>query len=109
MHRPHRKPSSAVKQGRRVYKTWQLQDAKAKFSEVFDKVFSDGPQIVTRRNKQAVVIMKEEAYEQLRWKAAKNAPSLIEALLAMPRVRGFKIPDRDPNDRVPNDDPPLFG
>jgi antitoxin Phd len=82
---------------------WQLQDAKARFSEVFTKALDDGPQIVTRRNKQAVVILAENDYKKLKhsWKT----PSLIEALLAMPKVRGFKIPERDKNDTVPLDRP----
>ena len=100
--------SRRLQQERRIAqrrRRWQLQEAKAKFSEVFDRALDDGPQIVTRRNKQAVVIVSEKDYKKLKhsWKT----PSLVEALLAMPRVPGFKIPDRDKEDLVPRD-PPLF-
>jgi prevent-host-death family protein len=84
---------------------WQLQEAKAKFSEVFEKALADGPQIVTRRNKQKVVILSEMDYQKLT--RTGKTPSLIEALLAMPKVRDFKIPHRDPEAMVPPD-PPLF-
>ena len=30
-------------------KTWQVQDAKARFSELLETSLSEGPQIVTRR------------------------------------------------------------
>ena len=82
---------------------WQLQDAKARFSEVFAKALDDGPQIVTRRNKQAVVILAEDDFKKLKhsWKT----PSLVEAFLAMPKVPGFTIPERDRDDMVPLDRP----
>ncbi|HVT80784.1 MAG TPA: type II toxin-antitoxin system Phd/YefM family antitoxin [Phycisphaerae bacterium] len=82
-------------------KQWQLQEAKAKFSEVFDKALEDGPQTVTRRNKQRVVVISEKDYQKLKhsWKT----PSLVEALLAIPKVRGFKIPERDKSVMVPSD------
>ena len=83
------------------YRSWQLQDAKARFSELFDKAIADGPQTVTRRNKQAVVVLSQEDYDKL--KHTRKAPSLVEALLAMPKVPGFKIPERDKTDLVPSD------
>ncbi|MFH1699280.1 MAG: type II toxin-antitoxin system Phd/YefM family antitoxin [Candidatus Zixiibacteriota bacterium] len=44
---------------------WQLQDAKNRFSEVIDKALKYGPQIVTRRGKETVIIMSVEEYRQL--------------------------------------------
>lgn len=41
---------------------WQLKDAKARFSRVVDLAISDGPQIITRRRKDAVVIMDAHQY-----------------------------------------------
>ena len=67
----------------------------------------DGPQVVTRRNKESVVILQEDEYRKLKTKRAKQTPSIIETILAMPRVAGFKIPERDKNDLVPLN-PPLF-
>ena len=46
-------------------KTWQLQTAKARFSEVFRLARSEGPQTVTRQGKEAVVIIPEEEFERL--------------------------------------------
>ena len=44
---------------------WQLQDAKNKFSEVVEKAINVGPQIVTRRGVEAVVVMSVEQYREL--------------------------------------------
>jgi len=37
--------------------SWRLQDAKARLSEVVERALHDGPQIVTRHGKNAVVIV----------------------------------------------------
>ncbi len=44
---------------------WQLQDAKSRFSEVVKKARKDGPQIVTRRGVEAVVVISIEEYPRL--------------------------------------------
>lgn len=44
---------------------WQLQDAKARFSELFRRAHTDGPQIITRRDKESVVMISDEQYERL--------------------------------------------
>jgi antitoxin Phd len=44
---------------------WQVQTAKAKFSEVFRRARSEGPQRITRQGKDGVVMIAEEHYEQL--------------------------------------------
>ncbi len=41
---------------------WQLQEAKNRFSEVFEKALVEGPQIVSRRGAKRVVIISEEEY-----------------------------------------------
>src|ERR1700751_1884076 len=38
-------------------RTWQIKDARAHFSTLVDKAMSDGPQIVTRIGKKAVVVV----------------------------------------------------
>jgi len=45
--------------------TWQLQEAKNKFSNVVDKAHHDGPQIVTKHGKESVVILAIEDYQKL--------------------------------------------
>ena len=39
--------------------TWPLQDAKSRFSELVDKVLSEGPQAVTRRGAEAVAVVTQ--------------------------------------------------
>jgi len=46
-------------------KTWQLQVAKNKFSELVDEAIRNGPQHVTRRGSRAVVVISESEYERL--------------------------------------------
>jgi len=44
---------------------WQVQTAKAKFSEVFRRALSEGPQRILRQGKDGVVMIAEEQYNQL--------------------------------------------
>ena len=44
---------------------WQLQNAKARFSEVFRKARAEGPQWITRQGKEAVVVLPAEEFEKL--------------------------------------------
>jgi len=45
--------------------TWQLQDAKAKFSQLVDKAMHNKPQIVTRRGQNAVVVISFDDYKEM--------------------------------------------
>jgi prevent-host-death family protein len=44
---------------------WQLQDAKARFSEVFQLARTRGPQRITRHGKEAVMVVPAEEFERL--------------------------------------------
>ena len=44
---------------------WQLQDAKNKFSNLVDKAQHNGPQIVTKHGKDAVVVLSIDEYKKL--------------------------------------------
>jgi prevent-host-death family protein len=44
---------------------WKLEDAKARFSEVVRQAREDGPQRVTVRGHDAVVVMSVEEFERL--------------------------------------------
>lgn len=44
---------------------WSLQDAKNRFSEVVDRAQREGPQRVTRRGKDAVVVVSAEEWGSL--------------------------------------------
>jgi antitoxin Phd len=48
---------------------WQLQEAKARFSELFRRARSEGPQLITRQGKECVVMISDEQYERLVGKA----------------------------------------
>jgi len=45
--------------------TWALQDAKNRFSDLVEQAFHDGPQVVTRRGKETVVVLSVEAFQKL--------------------------------------------
>ena len=68
---------------------WQLQTAKAQFSEVFRRARTEGPQYVTRGGKEAVVIVPAEEFEELtarRW----QPKSLVEFFRRSP-LRGTNL------------------
>ena len=68
-------------------RAWRLQDAKAQFSELVDNAMRGVPQHVTRRGKQAVVVLSEADFEALQRNAATKKPTgLIEHLLAIPKT-----------------------
>ena len=46
-------------------RTWKLEDAKNRFSELVRRVLAQGPQRVTRRGRDAVIVMSAEEYERL--------------------------------------------
>jgi len=48
---------------------WQLQTAKAKFSEVFRLARTEGPQRITRQGKEGVVMISDEQYNRLTLKS----------------------------------------
>jgi antitoxin Phd len=45
---------------------WQIQEAKAKFSELVQKAIDEGPQTVSRRGKPAVVVLSAEQFELMK-------------------------------------------
>src|SRR5260370_41471043 len=44
---------------------WQVQTAKARFSEVFRRARTEGPQLITRQGKEGVVMISDEQYDEL--------------------------------------------
>src|SRR6202050_5602549 len=44
---------------------WQIQTAKARFSEVFRRARTDGPQRITKQGKEGVVMISDEQFERL--------------------------------------------
>jgi antitoxin Phd len=48
-----------------IAESWQIQTAKARFSELFRKARTEGPQWVTRQGKESVVVLSGEEYQRL--------------------------------------------
>ena len=60
-------------------KTWQVQDARARFSELLKTSLSEGPQIVTRRGVETAVLVPIDQWRRLE---KMGSPNLKELLLA---------------------------
>ena len=61
---------------------WQLQEAKARFSEVVRRARVDGPQTVTVHGRDEVVIVAAEDFRRLA--PARSGATLVAALQASP-------------------------
>ena len=65
--------------------SWQIQSAKARFSELFRRARTEGPQRITRQGKEGVVMVAEEQYDRLVGKS--NQPkSLVQFFRQSPLV-----------------------
>jgi antitoxin Phd len=70
---------------------WQVQDAKARFSELLNATIKDGPQVVTRRGVETAVLVPIEEWQRLQHSAR---PSLKDLLIGPgPRFENL-IPKR---------------
>jgi len=74
---------------------WQLQSAKARFSELFRRAHSEGPQYVTRQGKEAVVVVPAEEFERLKGK--KKTVGLVQLLAESPFVGSGIDLEREPD------------
>ena len=45
--------------------TWQLQDAKNKFSRVVEKAVNDGPQIITKHGVEVAIVISYAEYQKM--------------------------------------------
>lgn len=72
-------------------RTWQLQEAKSKFSQVINLAIEESPQLITRSGKPVAYIVSAETYEK------EHKPTILEVLLSSPHkklnwtLRGFMI------------------
>ena len=72
-------------------KRWQLQEAKNKLSQVAEEAVTYGPQVITKRGEDAVVVVGKAEYDRL----ARPSNSLVEFLRDSP-LAGCEIDfDRD--------------
>ncbi|MGP0019239.1 MAG: type II toxin-antitoxin system Phd/YefM family antitoxin [Candidatus Sulfotelmatobacter sp.] len=77
--------------------SWQVQSAKARFSEVFRRARTEGPQRITRQGKEGVVMVAEEQYDRLVGKSHQPR-NLVQFFRRSPLV-GVELDlerDRDP-------------
>ena len=63
--------------------TWQLHEAKARFSELFRRVRAEGPQRVVKQRGEAVVIIAAEEFDRGEARA-RQPKSLVEFFRAAP-------------------------
>jgi len=71
--------------------SWQVQDAKARFSEFLDATIKKGPQVVTRRGVETAVLVPIEQWRRLQQSAR---PSLKSVLLDPGARTDLPIPER---------------
>ncbi len=79
-----------------VVDSWQLQSAKARFSEVFRRTRSEGPQRITRQGKDGVVMIAEEQYNRLLGRAH-QPKSLVQFFRQSPLSSVELDLERDPD------------
>ena len=81
---------------RRDKRPWQLQTAKARFSELFRKARAEGPQWITKQGKEAVVIVAAEEFQRLRARS-KQPESLVEFFAKSPFAGANLDLERNPD------------
>jgi len=79
-------------------KTWPVQDAKARFSEMLEACLKHGPQLVTKRGSDAAVLVPMEEWRRLRGGPVRT----LKELLLTDEARGdLAIPPRGRHSRRP--------
>ena len=81
---------------KRQNQPWQLQTAKARFSELFRRARTEGPQVVTRQGKEQVVILPAEQFAQLT-KRLRHPKSLVRFFAESPLAQVTLDVSRDPD------------
>ncbi len=72
-------------------KSWPVQDAKARFSELLRATLESGPQLVTMRGAEAAVLVPVEEWRRLH---ARARTGLKDVLLAPAARHALPIPPR---------------
>lgn len=71
---------------------WQVQEAKARFSELLDTALKKGPQIVTRRGVETAVLVPIEEWKRLHAKPQRHWNDVL--LASEPKVELEPVPGR---------------
>jgi antitoxin Phd len=85
---------------------WKLEDAKARFSELVRQARERGPQRVTVRGKEAVVVLAAEDYARLAPAAVR--PTLAALFADSPFARLERFEEVVLRERAPVREPPDF-
>jgi antitoxin Phd len=72
-------------------RSWSVQDAKARFSELLETCLKEGPQVVTKRGEDAAVLVPVDDWQRLKRSAR---PSLKDLLLAETPRTEIPVPKR---------------
>lgn len=79
-------------------KTWQVQEAKSRFSELLRASAEEGPQIVSHHGKPTAVVVPIAQWQRLQQQGAQG----LKALLLAPEARGeLPLPERGRRHRRP--------
>lgn len=67
--------------------SWQVQEAKQKFSALVQRAIDEGPQVVTRRGEEVVVVVSASEFQRL----TGGRPDFREFLLTAPDLDGLDL------------------
>ena len=73
--------------------SWQLQEAKQKFSELVRRTLEEGPQVVTRHGEEVVVVVPVEEFRRMS-KDGEKKMDFKEFLMSAPEVLECMILER---------------
>jgi len=76
--------------------SWQLQEAKQRFSELVRRTLEEGPQVVTRHGEEVVVVIPAEEYRRM----GEKKPDFKEFLLSGPDL---SVLDLERSKEMPRD------
>ena len=77
--------------------TWQLQEAKARFSELVETARTAGPQVITRRGVETAVLVPAEEWKRLQQGTGSgltNRQRLEDGLRFLQAAPEFRVPPR---------------
>ncbi len=77
--------------------SWQLQEAKQRFSELVRRTLKEGPQVVTRHGEEVVVVVSVEEFRRM----GREKPDFKEFLLSAPDLSVLDL--ERPKDDLPRD------
>lgn len=69
-----------------MFKVWQIQEAKNKFSEVVEKALKEGPQIISKRGIESVIVVSINEYRKL-----KKKPRTIVEFFQQSPLKGLNL------------------